>query len=280
MRTTPSLLPLAFSLIACSTELGRRPDTGGVDAPSIDAPAPDQVDAPVSPDAIGPVSEDALVRDAFAPDASAPDASAPDAFTPSPPLCITSSLLDDASITAAGFSRRGGVFRDGGWAVDASCDRQLQTLPGEWGRGSIEFEARDLLRVIPHDAAAHGCERFVLNLNRSGAEPDHVRIVLANMASDCAGMSRGNMRALMSGGPCCLDGPRMPDASDGEWHRFRLEWTGSRLRYEIDGVEVRSGGYSEGYTPGLEPQLMFGSECARGDETHAVFRNLRVCRNP
>ncbi|MBI5529523.1 MAG: hypothetical protein HY897_24625 [Deltaproteobacteria bacterium] len=191
-------------------------------------------------------------------------------------VCYSSSLSSQQEVEAAGFRFKGGSFRDGGYAVDGTGDRIERTLSGVFDKGAMEFEAKDLLRIIPFESGTHGCERFVFNLNiHEGENPQKARMVLANMASDC-GQPRGNLRVILAGAFCCMDTKRLPDQSDGQWHKLKVTWDGAEVRLLVDGVEWGSEGYG-GITLGTDPYLWFGSESAGGDETGAVFRNLKAC---
>jgi len=196
---------------------------------------------------------------------------------PVDPECIRTSLGDGGAIDAAGFTRHGGNFRDGGWAVDATCHRLTRRLAGDWSRGRLAFDAKGLFHHIPHREGTHGCERFILNMNRgSNRGADHSRLWWASMTSGC-GAPRGNLRVGLAHGRCCNDSGRLPDADDNRWHRWELAWTTDHVTVRIDGdawIDSPSGGAHVGSDVDLE----FGSECARGDETGAVFRNLEVCR--
>ena len=218
---------------------------------------------------------DVVPPDDDPPDDDPPDDDPPD--DPPPADCIASSLADGGAIDAAGFNRQAGTFRDGGWAVDNQCDRLRIRLPGDWSVGTLAFDAKGLLRAQPHDERSHGCERFILNMNReSRAGAAHARLYFASMTSGCAGSPRGNLRVGLSDGACCIDSGRMPDVDEGGWRRFELSWTPGHIRVTVDG-DVWVDGGSGGSNVGSDVDLEFGSECVGGDQNLAVFRNLEIC---
>lgn len=279
---SPALLALLIASAGCGsgqeTEFDGLPDQVGEDmgdgAGGEDLVTGDPVPFDFSDD--GPAPDPAETADP-APD---PDADPIDE-TELPPeaVCYESTLSSREQTESDGFTVLGGTWRDGGFAVDATGDRLERTLVGDFSEGTIEFEALDLLRVIPHDPDSHGCERFVLNLNiHERDDPEHTRTVMANMTSDCADQPRGNLRVIFfgDGGFCCMDTARLPETSDGGWHHLKLTWDRGTFTLQVDGSEWAGHGYSSG-TVGLDPYIWFGSESAPGDESQAVFRNLRIC---
>jgi len=278
----PALLALLIVFAGCNsgqeTGFDGLPDQTGEDmgdgAGGEDVVTGDPVPFDFSDD--GPAPDPAETTDP----ATDPDADTIDE-TELPPesICYESTLSSREQTESDGFTVLGGTWRDGGFAVDATGDRLEKTLVGDFSEGTIEFEALDLLRVIPHDPDSHGCERFILNLNiHERDDPEHTRTVMANMTSDCADQPRGNLRVIFfgDGGFCCMDTARLPDTSDGSWHHLKLTWDRGAFTLYVDGSEWAGHGYSSG-TVGLDPYIWFGSESAAGDESHAVFRNLRIC---